>query len=172
MASYWWGWADLERRLWNDEAMRKISWIFDDELILWMCGLLWFVKGVGPLPVSYCMNWLLFSDEVDMKSCDYCNVWGVPWIEVIKMSGGKVRNVLQLWRISSDKDIKVCFQNYLAIEVSLWNALPISFYFVRHVQSCRSIIAFKVYRWNLDQRFERGEWNLKNVGLRKIYIYL
>jgi hypothetical protein len=34
------------------------------------------------------------------------------------MRGGKARNPLQLLRMSSEKDVKVCFENYLALELS------------------------------------------------------
>ena len=38
-------------------------------------------------------------------------------MEVIRTRGGKPRNPLQFLRMSSEKDVKVCSENYLASEL-------------------------------------------------------
>ena len=101
--------------------MRNLLLIFDDQLILWM----WWLCAL--FLVSFCRNGWLFCDLLDTKTFNYCNVLGVPCIEMIEMCGGKPRNVWQFSRISPDTDVKVCFEKYLSLDLCLWNALPISF---------------------------------------------
>jgi hypothetical protein len=45
---------------------------------------------------SFVGIFVLFCDSLDIKTCKYCNVWGVACIGLIKMRGGKARNPLQL----------------------------------------------------------------------------
>lgn len=109
---------------WNGKLLVRLIWLWENVMKyrsdekafvdIWWWGYLVDVVALWSFAGIFLYKWFVVLYLLDMKTCKYCSVWGVPCIEMIKMRGGKPRKLLQLLRISCDKDVKVCFENYLS----------------------------------------------------------